>query len=266
MAAILEHETLTSAEITTNRIYGSLRLVGGIVELAGAGILCAVPEPTMITKVACIAVGVHASDQLATATTQIISGQAADSYAFKAGMSAAEVMGASRATGQVIGLAAEFAVPVSVASIHNAFRVSSVRAGKMSVIVSEKPPHAPNNAIGGHTKKVHLEMEMSQLQRRLKRKRNSDVMSTFRTLEEAEWAVSQILRANKLKIQLYSKATFLLEKQRLTLTMDLNTPLGWGIKRATPDVPVEMTSVRVIIEYKEFNNMPMYILSAFPVL
>lgn len=50
MAAILTQESLSPAEIMSNRIFGSLRLVGGIVELAGSGVLCAVPEPTMITK------------------------------------------------------------------------------------------------------------------------------------------------------------------------------------------------------------------------
>ncbi|MEE4706648.1 hypothetical protein V2K55_13195 [Pseudomonas alliivorans] len=52
MAAILAHESLTPAEIMSNRIFGSLRLVGGIIELAGSGVLCALPEPTMISKLA----------------------------------------------------------------------------------------------------------------------------------------------------------------------------------------------------------------------
>ncbi|WP_256600351.1 MULTISPECIES: hypothetical protein [unclassified Pseudomonas] len=50
MAAILEHESLSETEIRHNRIFGSLRLVGGIIELAGAGLLCGVPEPTLVTK------------------------------------------------------------------------------------------------------------------------------------------------------------------------------------------------------------------------
>ncbi len=50
MAAVLTHESLTPAEIMSNRIFGSLRLVGGIIELAGSGVLCALPEPTMIQK------------------------------------------------------------------------------------------------------------------------------------------------------------------------------------------------------------------------
>lgn len=265
MAAILEHESLSPYEITSNRILGSLRLVGGIIELAGAGVLCAVPEPTMISKVGCIAMGLHASDQLSAATSQIVTGRATDSYAFKAGMTAAEVIGASHTTGQVVGLAAEFAVPLSTASLYNAFRVSSVRAGRMTVEVSERFRHAPNNSIGGHTKQFHVGMDVAGLQKRLKRKRKADVMSTFGTIEMAEWAVCQILSANKLKIQFYSKSQFMLKNQRLVLTMDLNTPVGWGIKRAAPDVPLEMSKVRVILEFREFNNMPVYVFTAFPI-
>ncbi|OQR32538.1 hypothetical protein BWR59_11255 [Pseudomonas sp. Bc-h] len=265
MAAILERESLSPYEISTNRVLGSLRLVGGIIELAGAGVLCAIPEPTMISKVGCVALGVHAADQLAAGAHQLVTGKETDSYAFRAGMSAAEVMGASRTTGQVVALAAEFAVPLSTASLYNAFRISSVRAGRMTVEVSERFPNAPRNGIGGHTKQFHIAMVLAGLQRRLKKRSNAEVMSTFRTVEMAEWAVSQVLRANRLKIQFYSKARFLLKKERLVLNMELNTPVGWGIKRVAPDVPLEMTKVRVIIELKEFNNMPMYIFTAFPV-
>lgn len=265
MAAILEHESLSPYEIASNRVMGSLRLVGGMIELAGAGVLCAIPEPTMISKVGCIAIGIHASDQLAAGAHQLVTGRETDSYAFKAGMTAAEAIGASRATGQVMGLAAEFAVPLSTAALYNAFRVSSVRAGRMTVEVSERFMHAPKNSVGGHTKQLHTEMDVADLQKRLKRKRNSDVMSTFQTIGAAEWAVGQVLNANKLKIQFYSKAQFLLKKQRLVLTMELNTPVGWGIKRTAPDSPLEMSKVRVILEFKEFNNMPMYIFTAFPI-
>jgi len=135
----------------------------------------------------------------------------------------------------------------------------------MTVEVSERFMHAPKNSVGGHTKQLHTEMDVADLQKRLKRKRNSDVMSTFQTIGAAEWAVGQVLNANKLKIQFYSKAQFLLKKQRLVLTMELNTPVGWGIKRTAPDSPLEMSKVRVILEFKEFNNMPMYIFTAFPI-
>lgn len=265
MAAILTHESLTPAEIMSNRIFGSLRLVGGIIELAGSGVLCALPEPTMISKVGCVAMGVHASDQLSAASTQIVTGQQTDSYAFKAGATAAEALGASRATGQVIGLATEFVVPLTTASMYNAFRVSSVRAGRMSIAVSEMPLHAPRKGIGGHTLRDHHQKNISDLQKRLLKVRTAQAMTTFENMEIAEWAISQALKTNKLKIIMFSKIKFLRTKNRLTLVSELNTDIGWGIMRSAQTTPVRMTKVRVVIEFAEFNHMPAYIVTAFPI-
>lgn len=147
MAAILEHQSLSAAEIASNRIFGGLRVVGGIIELAGAGVLCALPEPTMISKMGCVAMGVHASDQLAAGTAQLLSGETTASYAYRSGQAIAAGLGASPATGQVIGLAGEFAVPLSTASLYAAFRVSSVQAGRMRLNVSERPLHVPKNSV-----------------------------------------------------------------------------------------------------------------------
>ncbi|WP_232917024.1 RNase A-like domain-containing protein [Pseudomonas viridiflava] len=265
MAAILTHESLTPAEIMSNRIFGSLRLVGGIIELAGSGVLCALPEPTMISKVGCVAMGVHASDQLSAASTQIVTGQQTDSYAFKAGATAAEALGASRTTGQVIGLATEFVVPLTTASMYNAFRVSSVRAGRMSIAVSEMPLHAPKKGMGGHTLRDHYQKDISDLQKRLRKVRTAQAMTTFENIEIAEWAVSQALKTNKLKIIMFSKLKFLRTKNRLTLVSELNTDIGWGIMRSAQTTPVRMTKVRVVIEFSEFNHMPAYIVTALPI-
>ncbi|MFK3969663.1 RNase A-like domain-containing protein [Pseudomonas sp. NPDC087358] len=266
MAAILEHESLSETEIRSNRIFGSLRLLGGIVELAGSTVLCALPEPTMISKVGCIAMGVHASDQLAAATNQLVTGRATDSYAFKAGASASEVMGASRATGRVIGLATEFLVPLTTASLYNAARVSSVRAGRMTVVVSEVRLHAPSNGPGGHTIRFHVSKDIVALQKRMKRKRKADVMSTFSSIEQAEWAVSQALRAHRYKVLAYSKVSLLRTNNRVVLKMSFADDIGWGITRAAPDTPVGMKSVLVVVEFTEFNYMPAYIVSAYPIL
>lgn len=265
MAAVLTHESLTPAEIMSNRIFGSLRLVGGIVELAGSGVLCALPEPTMISKVGCVAMGVHAADQLAAASNQIITGQETNSYAFRAGATAAEALGASRSTGQVIGLATEFVVPLTTASMYNAFRVSTIRAGRMAVAVSEQPLHAAKKSVGGHTLRDHYQKDIAGLQKRLRKVKNAKAMTTFDSIQMAEWAVSQALRTNKLRIVMYSKLKFLRTRNRLTLVSELNTDIGWGIMRGAQSMPVKMTKVRVVIEFAEYNHMPAYIVTAFPI-
>ena len=227
--------------------------------------LCALPDPTMISKVGCIAMGVHASDQLAAATNQLVTGRATDPYAFKAGAYAAEAMGASRTTGRVIGLATEFAVPLSTAALHNAFRVSSVQAGRMTVAVSEKFPHAPKVGPGGHTVQFHVAKDVTALQKRLKRKRSADVMSTFSSLEKAEWAVGQVLRVHRYKVLAYSKARLLRTDNRVVLKMDFAQEVGWGITRSAPDTPSSMKRVLVVVEFTEYNRMPAFIVTAYPI-
>lgn len=265
LAAILTQESLTPAEIMSNRIFGSLRLVGGIIELAGSSVLCALPEPTMISKVGCVAMGVHASDQLSAATTQIVTGRQTDSYAFKAGASAAEALGASRTTGQVIGLATEFVVPLTTASLYNAFRVSSVRAGRISVVTSEKPLQASKKLGGGHTIFKHVGKNIDELKTRFASKK-VHVSSTFYDLETAEWAVSQALQRNRLKILMQSKARLVLKEKRFEISTTLEKPVGWGVTREAPNTAVNMSKVTVAIKCVEYNHMPYFIITAFPSL
>jgi hypothetical protein len=264
MAAIMNQDSLSAPEIKYNRIIGSLRLVGGIVELAGAGVLCALPEPTLISKAGCVAMGVHASDQLSAASTQILTGQQTDSLAFKGGASVAKSFGASKDAGQVIGLAMEFAVPLSTASLYNAFRVSSVRAGRMTVVTSEIPLHAPKKLGGGHTIAKHVGKALEFLQQRLA-SRKVHIASTFHDLATAELAVSQAIHENKLKILMYSKVKFLLKRPQVEFITDLNRVIGWGITKNAPNEVIEMSKVHVIIKLTDYNHMPYFIITAFPV-
>ncbi|OUM07444.1 hypothetical protein BW686_11045 [Pseudomonas syringae] len=265
MAAVLTQESLSPAEIFSNRVFGSVRLVEGIVELAGAGVLCAAPDPTMISKLGCVAMGFHASDQLSAGMTQLVTGKETDSFSFKAGAVAAEALGASRATGRMVGLATEFALPVSIASLHNAFRVSSVRAGRISVITSEKPLHAPRKMGGGHTVFKHVDKSIEFLKTRFASK-NVHVASTFYDLDIAEWAVSQALQRNRLNILMRSKMTVFYPDKRYEFSTVLEKSVGWGIVRRSPDTVVHMSKVTVVVKFVEYNHMPYYIVTAFPSL
>ncbi|WP_268797456.1 RNase A-like domain-containing protein [Pseudomonas huanghezhanensis] len=62
-----------------------------------------------------------------------------------------------------------------------------------------------------------------------------------------------------------SQTQFIRKNNRLVLNFDAKRDIGWGIFRSAPNVPVTMTKVRVIIEFAEFNHMPKYILTAFPI-
>lgn len=62
-----------------------------------------------------------------------------------------------------------------------------------------------------------------------------------------------------------SKVRFLLKEQRLVLVMDLNEIIGSGVLRSDPEKLVSMSKVRVVIQYEEYNFMPAYIVTAFPI-
>lgn len=62
MAAALSDRSISEGETLSNRLFGGLGLAGGVVEMFGAGIMCVVPEPSMLTKVGCVVVGTHSLD------------------------------------------------------------------------------------------------------------------------------------------------------------------------------------------------------------
>ena len=68
LAAVLLQETVDEAA-TANRLWGGLRVVGGVLELLGAGVLCVAPEPSMASKVGCVVFGAHGADRAAVAGT-----------------------------------------------------------------------------------------------------------------------------------------------------------------------------------------------------
>src|SRR5215204_1525673 len=72
LAAVLADESISEDATWTNRLWGGLRLVGGVAELAGGGVLCLAPEPTMASKVGCVVFGVHGADTTAAGARQVL--------------------------------------------------------------------------------------------------------------------------------------------------------------------------------------------------
>ena len=91
------------------------------------------------------------------------------------------------------------------------------------------------------------------------------MVSTFHDLETAEWAVRQLLDRHHTKIVLYSKLRewFNGVKNR-QFEASLDRSIGWGIYHDAQDDVVQMSTVRVVIQFVEYNHMPYYILTSFP--
>jgi len=50
LAAVLARQSISQSEMSFNWIWGGLQIVGGVLEMVGAGALCVLPEPTMASK------------------------------------------------------------------------------------------------------------------------------------------------------------------------------------------------------------------------
>lgn len=50
LAAVLAGGSLSQEAMLSNRLWGGLAVVGGVLEMVGAASLCVMPEPTMASK------------------------------------------------------------------------------------------------------------------------------------------------------------------------------------------------------------------------
>jgi hypothetical protein len=89
--------------------------------------------------------------------------------------------------------------------------------------------------------------------------------TTFYDLPAAEWAVSQALYKKRMKILIYSKAKFLLMRPEYRFDIELDREVGWGITRQNPDDVMHLSKIRIVLKMTEYNHMPYFVLTAFPV-
>lgn len=111
-----------------------------------------------------------------------------------------------------------------------------------------------------------LKRGWQQMIGRAKSIRSLRMVSTFNDIETAEWALKEVVRVHDLRIKLHSLASGYLRKHVVSFKLTLDRVIGWGVTDEDPDVSVEMRSVEVVIEFREFNHMPYYVLTAFPIL
>lgn len=262
LAALLENDNVSEPATFTNRLWGAARTVGATVELLGAGVLCALPEPTMASKAGCVVLGVHGADGFSAGVRQLASGRDQATYTQQGVAAAARGLGADEKTAENIGLAVDIAVPLAFAGAVGAARVASVRAGRIKLALHEAQQAG---GAGGHTILEHVGKTPAQLQARLASRagRHLRHASTFRTLRLAEEAVSKCVRANSVAIRDWAKLAAPGAKQ--PFTCDVGRVVGHVLVRSTGKL-VPATKVRVVLKMEQYNGMPYYVLTAFPIL
>jgi hypothetical protein len=259
LAAVLAGESLDEPATFTNRIWGGLRVVGGTLELVGAGALCLAPEPTMSSKAGCVVFGLHGSDTLLAGARQVWSGRDTADLTQAGSAKLARTMGADPSTADRIGLAVDIGVPVAMSAWLGAARLAAVRGGRIRLAEHEAQA---GSRLGGHTIARHVGQTEAQLRARLAAMPRLAAVSTFTDLRAAEEGISQVLQMESTAIKTWAQSVN--PQWKLELTRDLGKAMGTGVVRRTGAV-VRLTKVHVVLRYQTYNGMPYYVLTAYPI-
>jgi hypothetical protein len=164
LATIVAGESLDEHATLSNRLWGGLRLVGGTLELVGAGALCVAPEPTMASKAGCVVFGLHGADTVATGARQVWTGYDTADLTQAGASKLARTMGVDPATAERIGLAVDIGVPLAMSAWLGASRIAAIRGGRIKLVEHEA---ANGSRLGGHTIAKHVGKTEAELRGRL---------------------------------------------------------------------------------------------------
>ncbi|WP_210478305.1 RNase A-like domain-containing protein [Pantoea ananatis] len=258
LAAVLSDKSVTESEVMSNRLLGGLDLLMGSVELAGATSLCMVPEPTGLTKAACVVVGAHSLDSINAAADRIITGKDTRTATYQTAVALAKQFGADDKTAWNIGLTVDVGVPAAFGLAIGAARVVYVRAGTFKLIEHEA---VTGVRAGGHTIAKHVAIPDSDLLARLSRSPQMSSVSSYYSVEIAEKAISSALKANRLKIIHW--ANWSNDSRPLELVYKSSTAVGYGFRQGS-SARETCNAVRVVLLKKIFNGKPYYVLTSYP--
>ncbi|MGF6481496.1 hypothetical protein QFZ91_003659 [Paraburkholderia sp. JPY419] len=208
----------------------------------------------MASKAGCIVFGVHGSDSKAAGLRQVWTGRDTATLTQRGATKLAEAMRASPDIANNIGLSLDIAVPFGFAGSIRAARAARVTMGRIRLNMHEAKA---GSRIGGHTLLKHVGRTEAQLRERLRLEPTKRVVTSFVNLEEAEWAISETMRANALLIKAWTKAP----REPLRLKKDVGRKVGYALIRKT-DTLVDSSKVWVVLKYETYNGMPYYILTA----
>ncbi|QCP52377.1 hypothetical protein FAZ95_24675 [Trinickia violacea] len=256
LAAVLSRGSLSQEATLSNRLWGGLQIVGGVLEMVGAGALCVLPEPTMASKAGCVVFGVHGSDTAATGIRQVWTGQDTATLTQQGTSKLAETLRASPDMAGNIGLSVDIGVSFGVAGALKAVRASSVTLGRINLVRHEA---IRGSRIGGHTLEKHVGQTEAQLRARLIAEPDRKAVSTFLNLEMAERAISKVMQSNAMKIKAWSQSS---PSYPLVLVQNVGENVGYGVIRKTGEF-IPMNKVRVILKCQKYNGMDYYILTSY---
>src|SRR5262245_56761976 len=226
LAAVLEGEHVTAHEITMNRLWGSVKILGASLELAGASTLLLAPDPTA-TKVGGLALGAHGSDLFATGLRQVWTGKSEKTLMEQTATATALSLGANETQAERAAMIVDVAVPLFAGAVAAAARAAEIRAGRIILIEHE----AREGVQGGHSILKHIAQTEEQLQARLAVQGGIKTASSFESIRTAEGVLSQAVRLNATQIRTWAAAAK--AGDVLEITYDAGKTIGYGVARAS---------------------------------
>ncbi|MCC8393558.1 hypothetical protein LJ656_13245 [Paraburkholderia sp. MMS20-SJTR3] len=258
LAAVLARQSISQTEMLTNRLWGGLQVVGGVLEMVGAAALCVLPEPTMASKAGCIVFGAHGSDAAATGLRQVWTGYDTLSLTQQGTSKLAQAMKAGPEMANHIAVSLDLMVPFGFAGSIKAARAASITRGRIDLQMHEAKAAQPK--LGGHTLLKHVGKDEAWLRDRLRREPFRRVVSSFTTVEQAERAISETLRANAAFIETWARSPNRKNIEKVSKVVPGD--IGYGVTRSTGKL-TRMNKVFVALKYETYNGMPYYILTAY---
>ncbi|MDD3645733.1 MAG: hypothetical protein PHR19_09430 [Bacteroidales bacterium] len=257
LAAILTNSSISEGETFSNRLWGGVGVVGGLLEMGLAGGMCLLPEPTTLSKVGCVVVGTHGVDVFSSSLNQVFTGRVTNTHTHKVTASLAEQLGADKETANNIGLGVDLLVPMGFASVFVAARIASIQSGKIRLIQHEA---IAGSRVGGHTLDKHVGKSKEELLRRLADFPRLSAAGSFYNLRVAEQAISEALKTNQIYIKHWASSRF---TAKLEFDWVVSYRVGVYIKRGATEL-VSTSKFRVVLKAEKYNDMDYYVLTAFP--
>lgn len=276
LAAIMGSASLSQSETLSNRIWGGVGLVGGVFELLGSAALLVDPDPTVSKAIGAVGL-VHGGDVTLTSWNQLRTGEAQQTLTAQAAEAIAQTAGMSPAAAGITGAVVDILVPTGVLSelgrtnaLARLTRVQRIRTGFISLEEEERTFNFPNKpSASAHTIREHVGKTLQEMQARFTTKPSLQATGSFRDLQTAENAVSQVLRSNAAQIKVWASGA---GAKPLRLSLKLGQEIGMGVvnpaKAALPSGAAQavrsVRTVTILLNKTTLNGRTWYVLTAFP--
>lgn len=234
-------------------------MFGGLEEL-GAGALLLAPEPTAVTKIAGVGLGVHGADTLQSGARQVWTGRDTPTLTSEGTAALAAALGVDEERARQIGEGVDAAVPIVLTLGVAATRLAAVRGGR---IVLAEHEAATLKGVGGHTLAKHIAKTDAELAARLA-SGNAPAVSTFLSVAEAEQVISQAMRTNRAAIIAWAKTA---GTAGISSTKEIDLAVARGVGKVLirgAASPTPGSIVRVVLLKQPYNGKLYYILTAYP--